>query len=91
MSDWRPVAIEMRKSGLRNSQIARELGLHPSWISKFFNYQADSLTADDDFVVVREPRVPRRIIKDDQSVMALAKLFAAGFITREELSKGIAA
>ena len=99
MSDWKQRATELRKQGWRGVQIAKELGLSQSAVSRFLNY-GDKPSAkpceepswdDDDFIAIREPRVPKRIIKGAKDIMALAKQFAAGEITRSELMHGIAA
>lgn len=83
----------MRKGGTSITQIARDLGVDRSMMSRFLNYGSNEYTmcADDEFTVVRKPRVPRRIIKDGGTIMYLAGLFASGAITRDELMEGIKA
>lgn len=93
MNDWKQRAAEMRKCGMSITQIAKDLCVDRSMMSRFLNYGHNEYTmgADDEFVAVREPRVPRRIIKGSQDIMALARLFIDDKISREELMKGIAA
>ena len=90
MTEWKERALERHAQGMRGSQIAKEVGRHHSQISRYLAQFATEPEGDE-FIQYHVTRVPRRIIKTNDAVLALAMQFATGLITREELMKGIAA
>lgn len=87
---WRPVAEQMRADGAPTREIAAACGITVQYLIAWENGFYDGGVPDESELIERHVyRIPTQRLAPQDQKMAAVKRFAAGEITRAELSQQI--